>query len=297
MKKIEFCIIGAPKSGTTFLHKNLEKIPEHFNISLIKETKIFTDDSLYESFPKNITSFFNNLDDRPLGMSDVEILYHHEKSASRIYSHNPEIKLIVLLRNPVKRAYSAFWFSKKNQREQADTFEEAISLTEKNTDRKSDKAYLDVGLYYNQIITFYKYFPERNILIVSYEDAFEDKEAFFRKVLRFLGIKDFKDIDLSLVEESINKGGETYSPVLQNFLLNENSLKELYQKIVPLSARVKLRRRIFSPLTNLNSKKSGYYEMSKETNDKLNRYFFEDVKNLSHLTGINFLDKWGIKVN
>ena len=60
MKKIDFFIIGAQKSGTTSLFEYLKSITSKIQLPLVKEMQVFTDENLYADFPHNINSFYRS---------------------------------------------------------------------------------------------------------------------------------------------------------------------------------------------------------------------------------------------
>lgn len=143
-------IIGSPKSGTTSLYKYLAQHPE-IDFSDRKEPKYFCwkdqDINFYgnervigqikESTVQDLKSYlmlFENKKAKFLGEASAD--YFHSKIAPKnIYGFNPEMKLIVILRNPVERAYSDWRHNVRMGYEPIKSFRKAINDIEE--DRKS----------------------------------------------------------------------------------------------------------------------------------------------------------------
>ena len=112
------------------------------------------------------------------------------KSIERIHVYNPKIKLIIILRNPIDRAYSS-WQMVKNNEWTNFSFKEAIDeelkyrLDENKTFNTAVFHYLQRGLYYQQIKEFLKWFPRQNLLVFILEHFDEDMNKEYNKIYKF----------------------------------------------------------------------------------------------------------------
>ncbi len=295
-KKIDFFIIGAQKSATTSIYEYLNSIEGRVIMPLVKEMQVFTNDNLYRNFPKNISSFYKKIDQAYLlGMADVEILYAHEKTAERIFSYNQDAKIIIMLRNPIDRAYSSFWFSRNNQREELDSFEAAIADEGRRKENlnQNDKlalTYLDVGMYYKQVKSFIDLFNS-NVLVLVMEEFIVNKEEEFNKTLDFLRIHR-SHFSVGLLNKKFNEGRGVKSKSLQRLFNKKNILRNIYTNFIPLSFRMKLRKNYINPMLQRNSKDFKSPELSYETRDKLKNYFDNDIKKLSNLLNKDLSKIW-----
>ena len=107
-----FLIIGAQKAGTSALFKYLSAHP-HLLPSSPKEVNYFWQDHYYEKGVDNYAQHFpkrtEEMSERGfLSFEGTPLYLQDSASPARIYDFNPEIKLIVLLRNPIDRAYAQF---------------------------------------------------------------------------------------------------------------------------------------------------------------------------------------------
>lgn len=204
----DFLIIGAAKCGTTALHNYLGQHPQVFmtevkeprfflvyNNELQKQINIKDNRSIfnkYDSFDK-YASLFANAADKVKGESSPQYLAYPHCSAA-IKSLKPEMKLIVILRNPVERAYSQF-IMHKNWRIEPKSFEEAVfdELKGKRRQLPIDMQYLKCGLYYQQLLPYFDCFSLASFLILKHEDLKFNPQETLRKIFIFLGVEpDFK---------------------------------------------------------------------------------------------------------
>ncbi len=129
----------------------------------------------------------------------------HPLVPQRVAHHLPKIKLIVLLRNPVDRAYSHFHHERMHKTEIIENFEKAIEkenerITEneeylisgriKQSDAHQSFSYISRGLYARQINRWLKHFPLSQMMFIKSEDFFKNPENELHAVYRFLGIKE-----------------------------------------------------------------------------------------------------------
>ena len=127
---------------------------------------------------------------------------YHPYCAKRIHNKLPKVKIIILLRNPIDRAYSNYKMERKKGKEVSDTFQEAldkeydrIKSLEKNFDDEDfvflhqNFSYFQRGLYYEQVKRYFNYFDKDQILILKSENFFENPENVLKKIYDFLGVR------------------------------------------------------------------------------------------------------------
>tara|TARA_B110000196_G_C21027665_1_gene605996 strand:+ start:132 stop:989 length:858 start_codon:yes stop_codon:yes gene_type:complete len=196
----EFIIIGCARSGTVALNKYLN---QHNDIEMAsrKEVHFFNKDIHYEQGLNWYKSFF------PIKIFNKKIIsgeatpdyIYNPKVPKRIKKILPNVKLIVVLRDPIDRAYSHYHYMKRTGRENL-TFEDAIKGEEDRigNERKLEKfdgdnyrrySYLDRGLYLKQIQNWRKIFSKNQILIIKNEDLEENLESTLNDVFIFLNVK------------------------------------------------------------------------------------------------------------
>ena len=111
-RKIDFFIVGAAKAGTTSLYRYLR---QHEDIYLPpnKDFFVFNDDPTYGVPVSKIGVYYRKYGGEPLvGGSNVMIM-RFAGAVRNLHHYNPDARLIVMLRNPVDRAYSNYWMMRR----------------------------------------------------------------------------------------------------------------------------------------------------------------------------------------
>ena len=200
-----FLIIGAQKSGTTSLFSYLTRHPDI--IPPVKKEIHYFD----LNFKKSIDwykSFFPKKNEMKDGnvtgeASPQYMLFPHVMP--RIKAMLPKVKLIMILRNPVTRAYSHYNHQVRMKRE-IRSFEEAIAMETERIKNSYDRivsgelikdsnfmhySYLERGKYCYQIENVLKFFDRKNVLIVQNEKFKTNPQAQYDRILNFLGLPIF----------------------------------------------------------------------------------------------------------
>ncbi len=286
-----FLIIGVQKAGTTSLINYLAKHPDVF-VPFEKEIPYFHRDAFYKKGIKYYKKFFKDWKGEKLvGHAPVNTLFYAKKAAKRIYDFNREMKLIVIFRNPIDRAYSHYWYCKRNCLEDALTFEEVIEreleLLKQNKELGELQCvyYLSHGLYYDQIKEYLKYFPQDQMLFLLYEDMKKDLKSILKKVYSFLGIKDYFPEDL--LSKKYNVASVLKIKILQKIIYRDNVVKDLYKSLVPETVRFFLKEKLIAPLISKNLQKIQYEPMKPSTRKFWQKFFKKPNKKLHELTRID----------
>ena len=171
--------------------------------------------------------------------------YWHPHTPMRIKKIIPDAKLIILLRNPIDRAFSHYQMEVKNGVEEL-TFEKAI---EKEKDRINEeyekmikneyyfsevfnaKAFTSQGIYINYLKKWFENFPKKQFLFLRSEDILKNPEDGTNKILSFLGkskikLKDYKIIRKGVYKQPMNP--RTREKLIEYFMPYN---KKLYDEI------------------------------------------------------------------
>ena len=196
--KVSFLIAGAQKSGTSALHFFLNQNPK-ITMSTVKETNFFSSDKIWKKRNKYSVYhnfFIPNLKTQHYGESSPVYMLKHEKVVPRIAKYNPKMKIILILRNPVERAYSQY--NMHRSRYNLDiSFKKCLSLHFDdfindnkliNYFEKYIKDYLEYGNYVEQIKTFYQYFKKEQVLILLNEDLKNNHNKTMKEIAEFLQV-------------------------------------------------------------------------------------------------------------
>ena len=226
----DFAIIGTQKSGTTSLLINLGK---HNKISMAKEEDHIFDLGLGR---KVIYDSVKKLDyNKIVGFKNPGLLYQIN---SHIFLQNfvPNGKFIILLRNPVSRAYSHWNMIYTNKDYSYNrSFDDSIKtelkyrMGENRSFHTSQYHFLQKGLYYEHLINIYKYFQKSNILVIISEKMFDDEKKYYNMIYDFIGVE-YQKIETSKERVGTYKdklGNTKYEELMDFFRDDIKKLEEL----------------------------------------------------------------------
>jgi len=207
-----FVIVGAQKAGTRFLQEHLEGHPNiRFGKPLGKKRGCWK--------LRNEIHYFDRHHDRGLEWyrshflkAPLEVLRNEgilfgektpcylcePKTPERMHRALPDVKLLVLLRNPVSRAYSQYRMTVRKAQEDR-PFDEVVRRERDRAGRESSEDQdpagggidswgncIARGIYAPQIERWFRYFPRESFKIIQSEKMFECPQRIHRKVLAFL---------------------------------------------------------------------------------------------------------------
>ena len=215
----DFMIIGAMRGGTTSLYSYLTAHP---NISPAHMKEVHFFDVYFHKglhwyraqFPSTVQKYYAEHIQKQTFITGEASPYYlfHPHAPRRIAQLLPQVKLVVLLRNPVSRAYSHYYHEVAGGHEKL-TFEEAIDHEEERIGQEMEKlakneqyvsynhrhySYLARGIYVDQLRVWMDLFPKEQFLILKSEDFYTDPAMGLKQVLQFvdvpaMGLKEQKE--------------------------------------------------------------------------------------------------------
>jgi hypothetical protein len=209
----DFMIIGAQRSGTTSLYRyllanpavegGLRKEPDFFNWHFGKGLRWYL--SMFPSESK-LRDARARLGIRPLIMEATPQYLLHPLVPTRIAEVLPEARFIVMLREPVARAFSQYRKQAALGRHQL-TFEQALEREQEVFQRETNRilqdpsylsldhrlySYLARGRYAEQLERWFRVFPRDRFHIICSEDFYADPRGETASVYRFLGVPEWE---------------------------------------------------------------------------------------------------------
>jgi len=289
----DFMIVGAPKSGTTSLYYYLKQHPEIF----MPEEK----EPYFFCFMNNPPGFVSaaNLSDKLWRLEDYLALFAPAKknailgeaTPAYLYAHSTAIpnirkvygeakknlKIIIILRNPVDRAFSQYMMFRRDNFEDLE-FQEAIrpDTVKRRLGERWNYYYdyLGFGEYSRQVESYLNEFP--HVRVYLYDEFKSDNLSVMRDMFEFIGVSsDF----VPETRLAYNPSGEPRLKRLHKFLFLERSpLKEIVKRFLPWEMRMKIKYRILD--ANIKSKR-----LDAATRKKLHAYFEDDIIRLESVLG------------
>ena len=207
--RLDFIIAGAEKAGTSYLSKVLGSsseivMPEH-------EVRHFRDPFYPDR--ERLDELLQNKNGEKVGIKHPSYLGRPEVP-ERIYKHNPEMKLIFVLRNPVERAISSYLhYVRHGQVPLLHPNEAFLRIVEEKDKHPKYRDILEFGLYHKYIRMYQEHFKGDNMLILEYEQ-FLNGAVDMSPVTEFLGIKTIANPP----ESRINEGTRNWHSCQVDFI-------------------------------------------------------------------------------
>ena len=293
-----FLVVGAAKSGTSSLHEYLIQHEDIFMPTInkegksVKEPQFLIKSKVEERLHFGIWNwdeykflFENVKQEKAIGESTVFYLYYYKEAIKNIkLLLGNDVKIIILLRNPVDRAFSAFQHVSKSVKESL-SFEDALNQEEGRLEKDLTLTpmvmYKDMGLYYNMVKAYKEKFE--NVHIILYEDFRDKTDEVLKDVFEFLEVNVKTKINSSTRH---NVGGKRWkNQKMKNLFQKDNIFKNIYMKFVPDIIKDKVKVKLVKISTNKVT------SMNKKTKEHLESFFKEDINKLSELIGID-LKHW-----
>jgi len=289
MTSPNFLIVGAARSGTTSLYYYLQQHPEigfakerdsmYFSLKQLNiphngpgDDKI--DKYIASDFEEYVGLFASLGAYKRIGEAGRDYLYYYEKAPQEIYTTLGDIPIIMVLRNPTIRAFSAYSYLVRDNRERL-PFREALAA---EAERLSNNwyfmwAYKRTGLYYKQVHAYMERFT--NVEIILNEALKNNPHTELKKIYSTLGVDDTFAADTSIQH---NPSGKPTN-ALAKFMFSRNnrlsaSVRQFLKEHVPMEILSKVAGRYLARL-----------KLSEEDRMYLTDYFREDVGKLEKLIG------------
>lgn len=279
-------IVGAAKSGTTSLHNYLKQHPDFFmtdhkephflinkEIGIRRVHKAVTTLSDYKKMFKGSSEY------KYRGESSVMYLLFPDIAIANIKKYlNKDVKIIIMLRNPVDRAYAGYLHNIRYNTSENLSFPEAIEKSEeryqKTNDMSPDTRYLQVGMYYNQVKKYIDEFGS-NVHVVIYDDYVININRSIKRVFDFLKVD---NIEIDTSQKHMVGGWIFKNPGLRKLMVSKNGLKSFLKLLLPISS---FRKKIRAIIMRFGTSKTP--DLTPNMRKYLEDYYRHDIEKLEHL--------------
>jgi hypothetical protein len=241
--KPNFLVIGAMKCATSSVCQFLENHPQVFMPPFF-EPKFFANDEIFAKGFEWYESHFDSADDRAMigeGSNIYTFGAIYPAAAQRIAAYRPSMKLVYMVRNPIRRISSA-WI--QNRQDKRNAIPPSLDLA---VDKMYD-IYVDPSCYWRNISIYRNHFPDEQIFIGFMEDMQRDPVTFFARLCDFLGIA--HDESQSFIHANPSAGKTVPRPVAS--LMRKAPGADLVAAVLPHSLKARIRsilldRRVTAP--------------------------------------------------
>lgn len=195
--------------------------------------------------------------------------------AKKIKTYSPNAKIIVMFRDPVERAYSAWCHARSDGVEPCEDFAAALEQESQRGDVEFLLRYRRMGLYSQALASYQACFDSSRLLVLFHEDLRSEPGQLWRRVCAF------GEIDATFqpaFADRYNQSGEPRNRLLHS-LLRSHRLKSAIRRVLPHQQALRIKQRLES--ANLQQ----FPPMVDATRAQLRAYYREDIEALSRMTG------------
>ncbi len=158
----------------------------------------------------------------------------------RLRAYSPDARIIVILRQPADRAYSAFSHARRDEEEPFADFARALAAEDERQQPSHLLRYREMGRYVEPLRDYLRVFGRERMLVMLHEDLRDDAEGVWRRCCSFLGI------DPAAVEPVLdrhNRGGMPRSKLLHS-LLRSQRFKDVIRPLLPMRLASRAKRAV-----------------------------------------------------
>lgn len=210
---VNFIVIGVQKAGTTALYDYLADDPA-VGLSKVKEVHFFDDESVDWSAPDYGPYHAQFETAGPAIRGEATPIYlYWPRSLERIAAYNPRVRLIVMLRDPVQRAWS-HWRMEYSRGVETQPFSWCIREGRQRLFAAEpwgvhrEFSYVERGFYGEQLERLFAIFPREQVLILTADELRDDPSDTLARVNGFLGLPDRGAVEHRDVHVGQDVGGK-----------------------------------------------------------------------------------------
>lgn len=302
IKLPNFLVVGSTKSGTTSLYYYLKQHPEIYLNEKIKETNFFIEpkdilgngpryfgkDSFGTSIQK-YSELFSDVDienQKAIGEICTTYLHFSDYAIPNIKKYLKNPKIIIILRNPVERAFSHYMHNVRDGDENL-SFKAALEAEDQRKKKNLwiSFRYKELGNYYYHVKNYFDNFT--NVKVLFYDNMKKDINLFLEEIYNFLDVSNIT----VYTDDIYNFSGKPKNRIIHN-ILHDN---KLIFNIMNKGLNIIIGKRNFERLTLFIDKKNlKRKSIEKDLKVYLESYYYEDVRKLSSLLNKDMIKEWKI---
>ena len=284
-------VVGAAKCGTTSLAAFLRTHPDIY-MSGTKELSFFlpSEGQMVKSLDSYKACFASAEDQLVRGEASVNYLYYEESPRLIREALGSDVKLIVMLRNPVDMAYSLWGHNRRLEREPR-SFQSALDHEMERMAGEDELVgwrpnyfYRARATYSPQIRRYLNEFGSEHIRIMLFEDVLRDEASELQALCEWLGVS----TNVPLEFPRLNPAGSNRIRSLRRWMDGGSSSKKLLKRLIPNSVRLPVRR----VAERFNRTERAPDRLDANTREQLMSLFIKDVDQLSELIGRDLHEIW-----
>jgi hypothetical protein len=282
----DFLILGAPKCGTTSLSNALNNHPRVY-IPPIKEVGFFANDANWRKGVEWYEKYFENAEEGVLLGEATPTYLQAPEAPERIAHVCPEARLLVMVRDPVERARSHYWFRRRYGKEDRELQEAFWSEIDRYPDMGDEDYLIPPALYATNLERYVNTFEEEQIHVVSLCQLSSSPRLTLREVQHFVGLEP-QPLDLPHENQSSAPRSYIYRDLVQKLV----EYQGLTKKVIKFVTTRSLRRRVMDFMHKVNMEKKPKPDIPNTIKYELYNILKSEVKITEKVFGVGLKSEW-----
>jgi hypothetical protein len=291
LKPVDVFIIGAQKCGTTSL---LRYLSEHSNILGHMQTEMtyFSVDSEYnKGYDRAWRRYYRSVNQsQSIVIAKNAHMYRNQEAIRRLKLHNPDCKIVFIIRNPVERAYSSYLMEKSSWGEEF-SFDEIVDKYLGNESNWRNNIYFKLGIYHIYLEQIANYF-KKNLIVLRLSELRDYPKETIRRIYLELRVNDQSLPNINKRYNVTKKvRSKWYAKQTAKILNEQNKIKKSIKILLPASTT----NFMGNMLRFMNKSEKNYKPMSLHARKILTEFYRPHNHKLSLLLNDD-LSNWNNKI-
>ena len=273
--RLRLLLGGAPTCGTTALLHYLAQHPA-VRVPVLREMPYFARDVEYQrGWPTALERYFPGYQADGEALVGKHVMAMYSRAAlDRVAQHDERLVLVLVLRNPVDRAYSHYWYARQRGWESGSTFEAALARTEATNGevggRGSALAYLSIGSYAQHVERAMEAMGEERTSIVLASEVRESTTQVVQRCFDRIGVDSSIEPNIeSRHNRTVRARSERAARLVYRVQREGSPLRRTVGQVVPASVAYRVR----YAFNRLNAGSSTIPDMEARTRARLIEHF------------------------
>ena len=285
-QRIAVAIAGAQKAGTTSLLRYMSQHPQ-LSGHIPVECAYFADEVEWRNgWEMAYVRYFYGATTELL-LAKSASLYTESVFIERLASHNPDCTVVLILRDPVERAFSAYRME-VNEGWIDQPFDHVLTVLEDET-HLWNRLFIEFGNYPAALRRIYEFFPASQVKVLIYEEFIGNAVEACRDVFRRVGVDDSFSPDTTVAHNVHRElASQAAGSALAWLRRSDNPLKQLAKRALPPQAFDRIGQALIE--ANQGAQKD-HDDMTVEIRNALGQFYRSKNRELERLLDVD-LSHW-----